>query len=400
MESLRSHFPLLKNEEEPWVYFDNASTTLKPQCVIDKICEYYTEYPVNVHRGTHPLSERATHAFEQTREEVCKFIHAKHQSEIIFTSGTTESINLVAYSFGEAFIQKGDEIVITEMEHHANIVPWKILCDRKGAHLKVIRLTPEGDLNLDDIDQLINKQTKLVALVYAANSLGTVNPIEKIIKHAHSMGAAVLVDAAQAVSHFAIDVQSLNVDFLCFSAHKMFGPTGIGILYGKKKYLDVMPPYQSGGHMIKNVDFENISYGPSPQKFEAGTPSIASVLGLGAAIDFIKTISFEKIVDHEKMLLNYTRRALENIKGLQMIGTSKNKVAVFSFNLQGVHPHDVSAFLSQKKIAIRSGHHCNQPIMTYFCIAASNRVSLSIYNTTKEVDHLVLAIEELKEFFL
>lgn len=400
VENLRSLFPTLDDESNATIYFDNASTTLKPWCVIKKMNEAYSEYPMNVHRGSYRLSERASGEYEKAREYIRAFINAASKNEIIITKGTTESVNLISYSFGEKFIKKGDEIILTEMEHHANIVPWKMLCNRTGAILKVIPLTPEGDLNLDVYRSLLSKKTKLVSVIYVSNSLGTINPIETIIAEAHLVGAKVLVDAAQAVAHFPIDVQKLDVDFLCFSGHKMFGPFGVGILYGKESLLEEMPPFLGGGGMIQSVSFESITYQPLPNKFEPGTPAIASLIGLGEAVNFIKGIGFENIKKQEELLTSYSKKILENIPGLRIFGNGEKRCGVFSFNITGIHPHDVNTFLDSKGVAIRSGHHCNQPIMQYFKVPATNRISLSFYNTKNEIDYVSEVLQQTRRFFL
>lgn len=398
---LREQFPLLsaENTDSGLIYLDNASTTLKPFQVVNKITEYYKEYPVNVHRGAHHLAERATSEFEQARHLVKSFINAKQPQEIIFTKGTTESINLVANSFGATFVNPGDEIILTEMEHHANIVPWKMLCDRSGAKLKVIRISPSGELDLDQFETLLSPRTRMVGVVYVSNALGTINAVKRIIDSAHAVGAKVLVDAAQAVAHFPIDVQALDADFLCFSGHKMFGPVGVGIMYGKRHLLEQMCPYQGGGGMISNVSFESISYAPVPQKFETGTPSIASVIALGEAIKFIRSIGFEKIMALESNLEQYMSQCFREHNTFKVLGGAQTRCPVFSFCMKGVHPHDINTFLDQKNIAIRSGHHCTQPIMDHYKIPASSRASLSFYNSTEEIDLFFNALHEVEEFF-
>lgn len=399
--AVRKHFPLFcKKGKEKVIYFDNAATTLKPQAVIEKILEFYSEYPVNVHRSAHSLAERASYEFENSRELVRGFFNAKSTNEIIFTKGTTDAINLVANSFGSQFVHQGDEIILTQMEHHANIVPWKLLSERTGAILKIIPMTPSGELDLKTYENLLSCKTRLVSVVYVSNSLGIINPIGNIIQSAHARGAKVLVDAAQAVSHFPIDVQSLDVDFLCCSGHKMFGPFGVGVLYGKQNLLEQMPPYQGGGGMIHNVSFESISYAGLPNKFEAGTPPICSIIGLGGAVKFLQQIGFEKIRVYEDELVAYTSDVLEGIKGLKILGQSAKRCPIFSFQLDHVHPHDISTFLDQRGIAIRSGHHCNQPIMDYYKIPACSRASLAFYNTKEEIDKLAVALNEVKGFFV
>lgn len=398
---IRKYFPLLfKEGNEKVIYLDNAATTLKPKSVLEKIIEFYSEYPVNVHRSAHSLAERASSEFENSRELARCFFNAKKTSEIIFTKGTTDAINLVANSFGSQFIHKGDEIILTQMEHHANIVPWKRLSERIGAILKIIPITSSGELDLNVYEQHLSSKTRLVSTVYVSNSLGTINPIKRIIQSAHARGAKVLVDAAQAVSHFPIDVQALDADFLCCSGHKMFGPFGVGILYGKEELLEQMPPYQGGGGMIQNVSFDSISYAGLPNKFEAGTPPICSIIGLGEAIKFLQRIGFEKIGIYEDEIVSYTKNILEEIEGLKILGQTSKRCPIFSFQLDGVHPHDISTFLDQRGIAIRSGHHCNQPIMDYYKIPACSRASLAFYNTKEEVDELAAALNEVKGFFI
>lgn len=399
--AIRKHFPLLsKKGNERVIYLDNAATTLKPGVVIEKILEFYSEYPVNVHRSAHSLAERASSEFENSRELIRCFFNAKKANEIIFTKGTTDAINLVAHSFGSQFIHKGDEIILTQMEHHANIVPWKRLSESLGAILKIIPITPFGELDLNVYESLLSSKTRLVSTVYVSNSLGTINPIKNIVQSAHAVGAKVLVDAAQAVSHFPIDVQSLDVDFLCCSGHKMFGPFGVGVLYGKQDLLEQMPPYQGGGGMIQNVSFDSISYAGLPNKFEAGTPPICSIIGLGEAIKFIQRIGLEKIRVYEDEIVSYTKSVLKEIEGLKILGETSKQCPIFSFQLNRVHPHDISTFLDQRGIAIRSGHHCNQPIMDYYKIPACSRASLAFYNTKEEVDELAVALNEVKGFFI
>lgn len=401
IKKIREFFPLLTEQKSAnIVYFDNASTTLKPISVIQKMAEVYRNYPVNVHRGAHSLGEQASVEYEKAREKIRQFINAKSTKEVILTKGTTEAINLVAHSFGERYIRRGDEVILTQMEHHANIVPWKMFCDKIGAVLKVVPFTSDGVLDLTTYKKLLSPKTKIVAVIYVSNSLGTINPISTIIQDAHAVGAKVLIDGAQAVAHFPIDVQALDIDFLCFSGHKMYGPFGIGVLYGKENLLEEMPPFLGGGGMIQNVSFDSISYSSLPNKFEPGTPPIASVIGLGEAINFIKTIGFENIQKREEHLTAYTKNVLKGITDLKIFGDSPMRCPVFSFNLNGIHPHDISTFLDQKGIAIRSGHHCNQPIMKYYKVPATNRVSLSFYNSEDEINYLAEVLQQARIFFL
>lgn len=399
METVKEFFPFLSDPSSPIVYLDNASTTPKPKPVIEKMNEVYRDYPMNVHRGSYALAEKASYEFESARELVRCFINARSKREIIFTKSTTEAINLTAYSFGEHAIRRGDEILLTEMEHHANIVPWKLLCDRVGAKLKVVPLTPEGVLDLEVYQRLLSPKTKLVGIVYVSNTLGTVNPIFSMIEQAHQMGAKVLIDAAQAVAHMSIDVQALDADFLCFSGHKMYGPFGVGVLYGKERLLEEMPPFLGGGGMIQQVSFDSITYNSLPNKFEPGTPPVASVVGLGEAIKFIQKIGLDKIQAEEETLTVYTKQVFENIPNLTILGNSPKRGPVFSFMMKDIHPHDMSTFFDQKRIAIRSGHHCNQPVMKYYKVPATSRVSLSFYNTKEEVDLVAETLQQAKSFF-
>ena len=398
---IRKDFPNLrvKVHGKPLVYLDNAATTFKPQCVIDAIEKHYKTGTSNIHRGVHTLSEKATLAFEGAREKIQKFLNAAKPSEIIFTRGTTESINLVANSYGRAFLKAGDQILISEMEHHSNIVPWQMLCEEKGCVLKVAPINDNGELIWEEFLKLLGPKTKFVSLVYISNSLGTVNPIKKIITAAHKFDIPVLVDAAQAVNHRPIDVQELDCDFLAFSGHKLFGPTGVGVLYGKTALLERMPPYQGGGDMIASVTFEKTIYNVLPHKFEAGTPNVADVIGLGAAIDYINSLGLENIGSYEKELLDYGTAVLKKIPSLKLIGTAKEKVAVLSFVLPHIHAHDVGTLIDQEGIAIRTGHHCTQPVMKHFGVPATSRVSLAFYNTKEELDKLAKAILKTKEIF-
>lgn len=401
LTALRAQFPILHTEVngKPLVYLDNGASSQKPQSVINAISRYYEAENSNIHRGVHTLSANATMAYEEVRKKVQYFINAKHDHEVIFTSGTTGGINLVASSFGEKFIGKDDEILITAMEHHSNIVPWQMLCERKGAKLQVIPISDEGEIDLKDVERLLTTKTKLVSLVHISNSLGTVNPVSEIIRLAHANGTPVLIDGAQAVHHTPVDVQALDCDFYAFSAHKMYGPTGVGILYGKEEYLNTMPPYQGGGDMIKTVSFAKTEYNELPFKFEAGTPHIAGGIGLGAAIDFISSIGFEAISAHEKEVMQYAISTLGNISELRQIGTAKQRAGVVSFLLEGIHPYDAGVILDKMGIAVRTGHHCTQPIMDRFCIPGTVRASFAVYTTKQEIDKLAEGLERVVRMF-
>lgn len=401
VQKIRKDFPILNTlvHGKPLVYFDNAATTQKPLCVIQKEEEYYKTLNSNIHRGVHTLSQKATTEYEQVREKVLRFINASSLSEIIFTKGTTDSINLVASSYGKKFIKEGDEIIISHLEHHSNIVPWQLLCEEKGAKLKVIPINDKGEIIFEAFEKLISDKTKFISVVYVSNSLGTVNPVKEIIQLAHGRNIPVLIDAAQAIQHFQIDVHELDCDFLAFSGHKLYAPTGVGILYGKEKYLEEMPPYQGGGDMIASVTFEKTTYNSLPYKFEAGTPNIAGVIGLGAAIDYLNEIGIDSIAAYEKDLFDYAETKLSAIEKLTPIGTAKNKLSVFSFALEGIHPHDIGTILDFDGIAIRTGHHCTQPVMQRFGIPATARISLSFYNTKEEIDFTADAIKKVFEVF-
>ncbi len=401
IKEIREDFPNLHVQVhgKPLVYLDNAATTFKPRPVIEAMAGYYQKYTSNVHRGIHELSEKATVAYETSRDKVRELINARESREIIFTRGTTESINLVAYSYGRHFLNKGDEILISEMEHHSNIVPWQILCEEKGCVLKIVPFNDLGELCYDEFERLLTSKTKLVSIVYVSNSLGTINPVHKIIQAAHQHHALVLVDAAQAVGHGPVDVQALDCDFLVFSGHKLFGPTGIGILYGKAEWLERMPPFHGGGDMISSVTFAKTTYAVLPYKFEAGTPNVAGAIGLGAAIDYVRSIGFDTITTQEKSLLAYGTKALQSVNGLRFIGTAKEKTAILSFILPGVHPHDIGTLVNEEGIAIRTGHHCTQPVMQHFGVPATSRASLAFYNTTEEIDRLVGALHKVREVF-
>jgi cysteine desulfurase/selenocysteine lyase len=385
---------------KPLVYLDSAATAQKPQSVIDAMNYFYMHDNANVHRGVHALSMRADKSYESVRDKAAHFIHASSRDEIIFTRGTTESINLVASSLGDLHIQAGDEILISGMEHHANIVPWQMLCERKKAILKVIPVLNNGTLDMASFNSLLNEKTKLVALTHISNVLGTVNPIKEIIGAAHNMGALVLIDAAQSIHHVPIDVQDLDCDFLVFSSHKMYGPTGVGVLYGKKSWLNAMPPYQGGGDMISEVSFEKTTYNTLPFKFEAGTPNIAGVIGLGAAIDFLNDLGMKTIQQHEAQLCDYLLTALQSIPGLKIIGEAPDRIGVVSFTLDAIHAHDIATILDRQGVAIRAGHHCAMPLMNRFNVAATARASLAIYNTVNDIDALVAAIETTQQVFV
>ncbi|MEW6062211.1 MAG: cysteine desulfurase [Bacteroidota bacterium] len=401
VDAIRKDFPILAKSVhgKPLVYLDNAATTQKPQCVLDTLMKYYREQNANIHRGVHFLSEVATFEYEKARGKVKNFLNAADNKEIIFTKGTTDSINLVAHSYGKTFINAGDEVIISAMEHHSNIVPWQLLCKERGALLKVIPMNDEGELLLDEFEKMLSPKTKIVAVVYVSNSLGTINPIKKIIALSHANRTPVLIDGAQAVAHMKVDVRALDCDFFVFSGHKMFGPTGIGVLYGKQQWLEQMVPYQGGGDMIRSVTFENTTYNDLPFKFEAGTPNIAGGIGLGSAIDYIQKIGLEVITDYEQELLHYATEAIQSIPGLTMIGRAKEKASVISFILDTAHPHDIGTIIDREGIAIRTGHHCTQPVMQRFGIPATARASLSMYNTKEEIDTLVRGIYKVKEIF-
>ena len=401
VSAIRKDFPNLniKVHGKPLVYFDNAATTLKPSVVIEALEQHYKQSTANIHRAVHYLSERATADFEKSREKVKKFINASKVSEIIFTKGATESINLVVNSYGRAFLKAGDEIIISEMEHHSNIVPWQLLCEEKGCVLKVVPMNDRGELIFAEFEKLLTKKTKFVSIVYISNSLGTINPVREIIQAAHRFNVPVLVDGAQAVSHCKVDVQELDCDFFVFSGHKLFGPTGVGVLYGKADWLNRMPPYQGGGDMIASVSFEKTTYNVLPYKFEAGTPNIADVIALSAAIDYVESIGFDAIQEYEKELLEYGTRELLKIPGLKLIGTAEQKASILSFVLPHIHAHDLGTLVDEEGVAIRTGHHCTQPVMKHFNVPATSRASLAFYNTKQEIDRLVIAIHKAREVF-
>jgi cysteine desulfurase/selenocysteine lyase len=397
VNAIRNLFPILHQEVNghPLIYFDNAATTQKPVAVLDAIQQYYEKDNSNIHRGAHTLADRATRQYEETRESVRSLLNAREAAEVIFTKGTTESINLVAKTFGSKFIQKGDEILISTLEHHSNIVPWQMLCEQNGAILKVIPISDSGELILEEFEKLLSSKTKLVSIVHASNALGTINPVKSIIAAAHAVGAKVLLDGAQSASHLEVDVQELDCDFLAFSAHKLYGPTGLGVLYGKRELLEEMPPFLGGGEMIREVTFEKTTYNTIPFKFEAGTPSIAEVIAFKPALDFIFTTGKKQILAHENDLLDYATGILREVKGLIPVGTAPEKVAVFSFNIQSMHPYDVGQLLDAKGIAVRTGHHCTQPLMRRLGLEGTVRASFAVYNTRAEVEVFAQAVSKI-----
>lgn len=401
VDRIRQDFPILTQQVrgKPLVYLDNAATTQKPLAVIETINQFYRQGNANVHRGIHSLSEQATAAYENVRHRVRDFIHAPNSEDIVFVKGVTDGINLVAQSYGRTFIKAGDEIVITAMEHHANIVPWQMLCEQVGAVLRVVPVSDEGVLDLEAYEKLLNPKTKLVAMVHISNVLGTVNPVKQMVELAHQQDIPVLVDGAQAAPHQAIDVQDIDCDFYLFSAHKMCGPTGVGVLYAKSHWLEQMPPYQGGGDMISQVSFEHSEYQKPPHKFEAGTPNIAGVIGMGAAIDYIESVGLEAIGAHEKHLLHQATKALSAVSGLKIIGTAPEKAAVIAFTLDGVHPHDIATLLDNEGVAVRAGHHCAMPLMQRFGVPATARASFAMYNTESEIEALVKALNSVQEMF-
>lgn len=395
VKEIRAQFPILNQEinGKPLVYFDNGATAQKPQAVIDAISNYYGSYNANIHRGVHQLSQRATEAFEQARNDIQRFINAEHNHEVIITKGTTDAINLVASSFGKAFISAGDEIVISTMEHHSNIVPWQLMCEERNAVLKVAPINQKGELIWGDFEALLSDKTKLVSISHVSNTLGTINPVEKIISTCHQRGIYVMLDGAQAVPHMKVDVQALDVDFYVFSAHKMYGPTGVGVLYGKEDLLDKMPPYQGGGDMIKTVTFEKTTYNSLPHKFEAGTPNIADGIAMSACIDFIHQAGMENIAEIEQGLLEYATPQLEAMEHIEIIGTASKKASVISFVSDLAHPFDIGTLLDQQGIAVRTGHHCTEPLMNFFGIPGTARASFACYNTKEEIDLFIHALE-------
>lgn len=400
IEEVRQQFPILHQEinGKPLAYFDNAATTQKPQVVIDALNTYYQRYNANIHRGIHTLAEKATKAYEDTRTILQQFLNAREGEEVIFTKGTTEAINLVAATFGRQNIGQGDEIIVSNLEHHSNIVPWQMLAQEKGATIKVIPVLENGELDFDRYLQLLNKKTKLVAVNHASNSLGTINPVKKIIEAAHDVGARVLIDGAQAAAHIEIDVQDLDCDFYTLSAHKFYGPTGTGALYGKREVLEAMPPYQGGGEMIKDVSFENTTYNDIPYKFEAGTPNIADVVAFKTAIEFVNQLGKKNIARHEDALLRYATENMSSLKRIKLIGTAPQKVSVLSFVVDGIHHFDIGQMLDARGVAVRTGHHCTQPLMERFKIEGTVRASFAVYNRKDEIDRLVEGLERIIKF--
>ena len=398
----REDFPILNEKVygKTLVYLDNAATTQKPQAVIDALNDYYLHINSNIHRGVHCLSQLATNEFEKARETVRQYIHATSTQEVIFTRGATESINLVAASFGRTYLHEGDEVIVSEMEHHSNIVPWQLTCEEHGAKLKVLPFNDKGELIINELEQLITDRTKIVAVAHVSNSMGTVNPIEEIIRIAHAHNVPVLIDGAQAVAHCPVDVQALDCDFYCFSGHKMYAPMGIGIMYGKSQWLNEMQPYQGGGEMIKDVTFEKTTYNELPFKFEAGTPSVGDVIGLRKAIEHIQSIGLEQIAAYEQELLTYTTEKLSKIDGMRFIGEAAHKTGVISFLVGNIHPYDMGVLLDHQGVAVRTGHHCTQPIMTHFGIPGTVRASFALYNTFEEADMLVAAVEKAKNMLI
>ena len=401
VERVREDFPILKQKVhgKPLVYFDNAATSQKPVTVIEAEERFYREYNSNIHRGVHQLSERATRAYEDARVKIQHFLNAGEAREIVFVRGTTEAINLVAAAYGRKNVQAGDEILITAMEHHSNIVPWQILCEEKGARLRVAPVNDRGELVFEEFEKLLNSRTRLVSVTHVSNVLGTINPVREIVAAAHRMNVPVFVDGAQAAPHLKVDVRDLDCDFYALSSHKMFGPTGIGVLYGKAGLLEAMPPYQGGGDMISSVSFEKTIYNVIPYKFEAGTPNIAATIGLGAAIDYIDQLGLENVAAYEHELLEYAPEAVSRLPGVRIVGTARQKASVISFVLDGIHAHDVGTVLDQEGIAVRTGHHCAQPLMERFQVPATARASLAFYNTKEEVDRLAAGIEKVKHIF-
>jgi cysteine desulfurase/selenocysteine lyase len=400
-QTSRDNFPVLNQRvhDKPLVYLDNAATTQKPQMVLDAMNQFYQADNSNIHRGVHELSERSTLHYEQARVKIQKFLNAADWREIIFCRGATEGINLVAYTYGRRHVEAGDEIVISAMEHHSNIVPWQILCEEKKAILRIAPINERGELLLDEFEKLLGPRTKLVSIVHVSNALGTVNPIAEIVSIAHRHGVPVFVDGAQAVAHLKVDVQAIDCDFYALSGHKMFGPTGIGVLYGKAALLDKMPPYQGGGDMIRNVTFAKTTYNELPYKFEAGTPNIAGTIGLGAAVDYLNGIGLDRVAAYEHDLLAYGTEQLERIPGLRIIGTAREKASVLSFVLEGVHPHDVGTILDREGVAVRTGNHCAQPVLEWFGVPATTRASIAFYNTRQDIDALVAGLAKVKEIF-
>ncbi len=400
-DKIRSEFPILntKIKGKPFIYLDNAATTQKPICVINKIQEYYSEVNSNIHRGVHYLSQKATMEYEKSRTIIQKFINAASNDEIIFTKGTTDSINLMAYSFAKKYMQSGDEVILSMMEHHSNIVPWQIQAEDRGIKIKVVPINDNGELDIDAFESLFTSKTKLVSIIHVSNAIGTINPAKEIISIAHSHGVPVLLDAAQSIQHIKIDVQDLDCDFLAFSGHKIYGPTGVGVLYGKKKYLNEMPPYQGGGDMILSVSFDKTEYNELPFKFEAGTPNISGVIGLGSAVEYVNSIGIENIYNYEKELLDYATSKINEIPGIYIVGKAKEKCSLISFDLNGVHPHDIGTMLDNDGIAVRTGQHCAEPILCKYGLTATTRASFAFYNNKNEVDSLIKSLLKINNFF-
>ncbi len=401
IEIIRNAFPILHQQvhNQPLIYFDNAATTQKPQTVIDKVNEIYSLKNSNIHRGVHYLSAQLTEEYENAREKIREFINARSTNEIIFTSGTTHSINAVAYSFGEKYIEAGDEIIIAELEHHANIVPWQVLCERKNAHLKVVPINDRGEIIMDEYARMLSDNTKIVAINHISNSLGTINDVREIIELAHAKDIPVLVDGAQSLQHQPVDVQDLDCDFFAFSGHKIYGPNGAGVLYGKEKWLEALPPYQTGGEMIQKVTFERTTYNSLPFKFEAGTPNYVGAIGMAEALKYLQSIGLNEIAIHEQELLDYATSRLRDIPGLTIYGTAEKKIGVISFLINGIHHYDTGMVLDKMGIAVRTGHHCNEPLMNHFDIEGTVRCSFALYNTKDEIDHLYNALMKVKEMF-
>jgi cysteine desulfurase/selenocysteine lyase len=401
VDRIREDFPVLKQtvHGKPLVYLDSAATAQKPSIVVEAIRRFHEVDCANIHRGVHELSQRSTAAYEETRAKAKKFLNARSKQELIFVRGTTEGINLVASSWGRKNVKPGDEIIISAMEHHSNIVPWQMLCEQQEAKLRVIPMNDRGELLLEEYEKLLNPRTRMVAVAHVSNALGTINPIRRIIELAHRQGALALIDGAQAAPHMKVDVQALDADFYTLSGHKVFGPTGIGVLYGKSKLLNAMPPYQGGGDMIRTVTFEKTTYNELPYKFEAGTPNIAGGIGMGAALDYVNHIGMDRISAYEHELLIYGTEAISQVPGLRIIGTAREKAAVLSFVIEGIHPHDIGTVLDRQGIAVRTGHHCAQPVMDRFGVPATTRASLAFYNTTAELDALAEGLRKVKEIF-
>lgn len=400
-KSIKKEFPILNQEiyGKPYVYLDNAATTQKPLSVIDALTDFYKRYNSNVHRGVHFLSQKATEIFESTRDKTQSFINASIREEVIFTKGTTDSINLLANSFGRAFLKKGDEIIISAMEHHSNMIPWRMVAEQYEATLKYVPFSDDGELDMESYRSFLSDKTKIVALGHVSNALGTIHPVKEMIAEAHKKDIPVLIDGAQAVPHTKVDVQELDCDFYCFSAHKMYGPTGVGVLYGKKEWLEKLPPYQGGGEMIDTVSLDEVSFNELPYKFEAGTPNVADVAAFGVAIDFMSEMGIENIAAHENELLNYTNERMSSIEGLRVFGNATEKAAVYSFLIGDIHPYDMGTIIDKMGVAVRTGHHCAEPVMNYYNIPGTIRASFAIYNTKKDVDRLVEAVERAKQMF-